>query len=107
MPKWTTPSPKMASVITLALLAMFAGVLFGPVLWHKPEFDAAMVQTLLVLLVGSVGYYLGSSSTSAQKSDTIAAQAATAAVVAGVQPGLPLAAQTTLPAAPASTDKPS
>ena len=104
MTGWTTPSPKMAGFITVVLLAMFGGVLFGPTIWKQPAFDPALVQTLLVLLVGSVGYYLGSSKSSEEKNATIATQAATAAAVAGVQLVAPTTAPS-VPAAPVTTEK--
>lgn len=77
-----TPSPKMAGFITLALLALYSVVLLAPVLFphQAKEFDPSLTQTLLVLLVGACGYYLGSSKSSDDKTAVIAAQV-------GIKPG--------------------
>jgi len=71
-----TPSPKMAGFITVILLVLFALVLLAPVIFpgKTKDFDASLIQTLLVLLVGAVGFYLGSSKSSEDKSAVIAAQ---------------------------------
>lgn len=77
MTNFKTPSRAMAAVIALVLLALFGAVLLTPMIWPEKhvEFDPALVQTLLTLTVIAVGYYLGTSSNSQAKDDTIVAQA--------------------------------
>lgn len=86
-----TPSPKMAAAIVCVLLALFSFTYLVPVLnvpWLRADaqFDEALKQTLIVLLVGGVGYYIGSTKGSDEKNETIRQQAATAAVIAGAAP---------------------
>lgn len=84
MNTFKTPSRFMAGTITLGLLALYGFVLLSPAIfgiWGKPppEYDPALVQTLLTLVVVAVTYYIGTSQSSQTKDDTIAAQAKAAA----------------------------
>lgn len=83
-----TPDPKMAAFIVLGLLALFAYAFVIPTLnvpWIKenPEFNEGLMQTLQMLLVLGIGYYIGTSKGSEEKNAIIAQQAQTAATVAG------------------------
>jgi hypothetical protein len=62
----------MQGLVVCILLAFFGLALFLPALVPNIEFDPALVQTLLTLTVVGVSYYLGTSSQSAKKDDTIA-----------------------------------
>lgn len=86
-----TPSRAMAAAITLWLMALFTLSYLVPMLnvsWIKTnaEFDTGLQQTLLVLLVAAIGYYINTSKSSEDKNETIRQQAATAAVIAGAAP---------------------
>lgn len=79
-----TPDPRMAGFITLVLLFLFSVSYILPVLnlpWivKDPKFDQGLQQTLLMLLVLSVGYYIGTSKSSEDKNAIIATQANAAA----------------------------
>lgn len=94
MTEFKTPDPRMAGFITVVLLTLFAFSYVVPVLnlpWIKDgaEFDPALQQNLLLLLVLAVGYYIGSTKASEDKNAVIATQATTAAaVVAAAAPAL-------------------
>lgn len=82
-----TPDPRMAGFITITLLFLFAFSYILPVInfsWivKDPHFDAGLQQTLLMLLVLSVGYYIGTSKASEDKNAIIATQATAAAAAA-------------------------
>lgn len=81
MNTFKTPSRFMAAIITLGLLALYGLVLLTPMLFPGKgiEFDPALVQTLLTLVVVAVTYYIGTSNASQTKDETIAAQAKAAA----------------------------
>lgn|SRR4051812_4029 len=83
-----TPSPRMAAFIVVVLLALFAFTYLAPALnvsWLRSDvqFDEALKQTLVMLLVLGVGYYIGSTKGSEDKTAIIATQANTAAAAAG------------------------
>ena len=89
-----TPPPHMAGFITIVLLTLFAFSYIAPVLevsWIKSnaQFDQALQQNLLLLLVLAVGYYIGTTKSADDKSETIATQAATAATLASAVPPAP------------------
>jgi hypothetical protein len=82
-----TPSPRMAGFLSCGLFFLFAFSYIAPVLnvpWLKQpvEFDQALQQTLLVLLVGAFSYYIGATRSSDLKNETIATQANTIAAAA-------------------------
>lgn len=76
-----TPSRFMAAMITSVLLLLYAISYLAPALqvsWIKSDakFDAALQQTLLLMLTLSIGYYIGSSKGSADANDVMRAQVA-------------------------------
>lgn len=100
MNSFKTPSRGMAALITIVLLLLYSISYLAPALdvnWLRkdPKFDAGLQQTLLMLLVLSIGYYIGSSKGSAEANDAIRAQVANA-----TPPIAPLALSTLAPAAP-------
>ena len=77
--EFKTPSRAMAALITVVLLLLFAVSYIAPLLnvsWLKAdaEFDEALKQTLLTLLVLAIGYYLGSSRGSVDSGDALRKQ---------------------------------
>lgn len=62
----------MPALIVCILLAFFGVALFLPALLPGVELDASLLQTLLTLTVVGVSFYLGTSSSSQKKDDTIA-----------------------------------
>jgi glucose dehydrogenase len=67
--KFMTPSRRMAALISLLLLALFGAVLLTPMFFKDVQFEPALVQTLLTLVVLAVNFYLGSSNSSQAKDD--------------------------------------
>ncbi len=67
--KFKTPSRPMAAAIVFILLALYGTVLLAPMFGQAPNFDPALVQTLLTLIALAVNFYLGSSNSSQAKDD--------------------------------------
>lgn len=67
-----TPNRSMQAFIVIVLLALYATALLLPAFMPEVQFDEAMKQTLLNLVIAAVSYFIGTSATSAKKDDTIA-----------------------------------
>ncbi len=67
-----TRDPRMPAVIATVLLAYFGLALFGPVFWPALKIESNLAQTLINLVIGGVGYYMGTTQQSAKKDETIA-----------------------------------
>lgn len=83
-------SPAVQALIALALLAMFAGVLFVPAFSATFKVDADTKQTLFTLVTAVVFFFIGKNTDSAGRDAAITA--------AAISP--------TVPAAPVKTDDP-
>jgi hypothetical protein len=96
------PQGFMPALVALVLIANFTFELIGPSIWasYKPPL-ASMENTLINLVILAVGFYLGSSSSSARKDELNAAQQdkAITALAPNAPPPTPLA-DANAPAAP-------
>jgi len=66
-----TANPFMQAFIAVALVLFFGAALFLPALLPDFSPNESVLQTLLTLVVVAVGFYLGSSSSSAGKDQAI------------------------------------
>jgi hypothetical protein len=62
----------MPAFITIVLLAMYALLMFAPAIWKGATFDPTLQESLKTFLTIGIGYYIGTSQSSAKKDETIA-----------------------------------
>lgn len=62
----------MPAFITCILLGMYALLMFAPAIWKGVVFDPTLQESLKTFLTIGIGYYIGTSQSSAKKDDTIA-----------------------------------
>lgn len=65
---------KMPAIIVLWLMALFSAVLLIPIIRNNEKPSDVILQTLLMLLVAGVSFYIGTTQKSGEKDDTIAKQ---------------------------------
>lgn len=92
-------SPAIQAGIALALLAMFAGVLFLPAFQAAFKVEADTKQTLFTLVTAVVFFFIGKNTDSASRDAQI-----TTAALAPVPPPLVVPIPPTVPAAPVKID---
>ncbi len=63
----------MPAFITCVLLAMYALLMFAPAIWKGVTFDPTLQESLKTFLTIGIGFYIGTSQSSAKKDETIAA----------------------------------
>lgn len=85
-------SPAVQALIALALLAMFAGVLFVPAFRVEFKVEADTKQTLFTLVTAVVFFFIGKNTDSASRDAAI-----TAAAIAPAPPALPVKVDDTVP----------
>lgn len=62
----------MPAFITVVLLGMYGTLMFAPAIWKGVTFDLTLQESLKTFLTIGIGYYIGTSQSSAKKDETIA-----------------------------------
>lgn len=67
----------MAAFISIVLLLLYSVVLLAPAFKSGVSFDATLQESLKTFLTIAIGYYIGTSQSSAKKDDAITALSTT------------------------------